>query len=282
MAADPARAAWDDAMAPMPPGPLCRLRHGPLEVALAPEAGGRLAQIRFAGVDWLLGPEEAPATIAWGCYPMLPWAGRLRGGRFELGGRSHQLRRNFGAHAIHGIGYSRPWEVGARDPRQARLSLSLPRDDYWPFGGIATQSVTLGDASLQLALSVQAGDHAMPVTLGWHPWFRKPERLLFAPEAMYPRDASGITTAPPGAPGLGPWDDCFIAHDTIVLEREGQRLGLRADTDHWVVYDGDPSATCVEPQTGPPDAFNLAPRVLSPGQRVDLAFELSWRLEHSG
>ncbi len=276
MAADPLRATWDDALAPMPPGPLHWLRQGALEVALAPEAGGRLAQIRFAGVAWLLGHEEAPATIAWGCYPMVPWAGRVRAGRFDVDGRTYRLPRNFGAHAIHGVGFSRRWKVDTFGPSRATLSLALPRDGYWPFGGVARQSVTLGTDTLRVMLSVEADDAAMPAVLGWHPWFRKPERVLFAPEAMYPRDDADMATLPPVPPGPGPWDDCFISHDDIVLEREHQRLHLRADTSHWVVYDGAPVATCVEPQTGPPDAFNLAPHVLAPGQRLDLTFDLAW------
>ncbi len=68
---------------------------------------------------------------------------------------------------------------------------------------------------------------------------------------MYPRDGEGIATLPCVDPTTGPWDDCFIA-DSITLIRGGQRLRLRSDHDHWVVYDGTPHATCVEPQSGPP------------------------------
>ncbi|PSD25264.1 aldose epimerase, partial [Stenotrophomonas maltophilia] len=32
----------------------------------------------------------------------------------------------------------------------------------------------------------------------------------------------------------GPWDDCFVADGDITLVREGQRLRLRSDHDHWV------------------------------------------------
>ena len=277
MAADPSLEPRNDALAPMPPGPLSWLRRGPLEVALAPQAGGRIAQIRFAGVDWLVGPDDvAPATIAWGCYPMVPWAGRVRGGRFDLDGRAYALPVNFGGHAIHGIGFSRPWRIDTLEADSAALSLALPHDDYWPFGGTTTQSVRLLEDRLHLELAVQAGDRAMPAVLGWHPWFRKPDRLTFAPAAMYPRDAEGIATLPRVSPVAGPWDDCFVAAGEIALARGDQRVRLQADTDHWVVYDAAAHATCVEPQTGPPDAFTLAPHVLQPGQHLRLAFELAW------
>lgn len=267
----------DDVLAPMPPGPLHWLRRGALEVALAPEAGGRVAQIRFAGVDWLVGPDDGwPATIAWGCYPMVPWAGRVRRGHFRFEGHAYRLPVNLGAHAIHGVGLSRPWQVDAHDARSVTLSLTLPRDASWPFGGVARQMVSVGDGTLHLALSVQADDQAMPAVLGWHPWFRKPDRLVFTPSAMYPRDEDGIATLPRLPPASGPWDDCFLAGGEILLELAAQRLHVRADTEHWVVYDGAAHATCVEPQTGPPDAFNIAPRILQPRQRLVLTFELSW------
>lgn len=266
-----------DATAPLPAGRLHWLRAGLLEVALAPAAGGRIAHIRHDGREWLVGEAEAgPAAIGWGCYPMVPWAGRIRRGRFVFDGKPHALPANFGGHAIHGVGFTLPWELDALDVDAASVSLALPEDETWPFGGVATQRVQLTPGQLQLHLAVQAGQHAMPAVLGWHPWFRKPDRLLFTPDAMYPQDGEGIATLPLVAPTPGPWDDCFLQQGEVTLESAGQRLRLRADTDHWVIYDAAPHATCVEPQTGPPDAFTLAPTRLEPGQRLELTFTLNW------
>lgn len=267
----------DDALAPLPAGGLHWLKSGDLEVALAAGAGGRLAHLRCQGVEWLVDAQAGgAATIAWGCYPMVPWAGRIRHGRFRFDGRPHALPVNFGGHAIHGVGFSRPWQIDRMDAASAMLSLALPRDRYWPFGGVARQLIRLQENNLRLSLSVQAGEQAMPAVLGWHPWFRKPDQLLFTPRAMYPRDGEGIATLPCVQPSPGPWDDCFIADAEISLVRAGQRLRLRSDSDHWVVYDGAPHATCVEPQSGPPDGFTLAPHRLEPGERLQLEFELTW------
>lgn len=267
----------DNAQALMPAGPVHWLRSGELEVALAPEAGGRIAQLRYQGVDWLVGPEDGwPATIAWGCYPMVPWVGRIRHGRFHFEGKSHVLPINFEEHAIHGIGFSRPWHIERLEQDAATLSLALPEDQYWPFGGLATQVIELTPDSVRVQLEVQAGAHAMPAALGLHPWFRKPERLQFAPDAMYARDEEGIAVQPPVAPTPGPWDDCFISRGDVVLDRGGQRLTLRSESDHWVVYDGAEHATCVEPQTGPPNGFTLMPNRLGPGQCLTLTFEMSF------
>lgn len=267
----------NDATAPLPAGHLHWLRAGRLDVALAPEAGGRIAQIRYDGVDWLVAEQEAgAAAIAWGCYPMVPWAGRIRRGRFHFDGKAYALPINFEPHAIHGVGFTRPWQIDRIEADAATLSLALPRNECWPFGGTATQALQLSPDSLRLQLTVQADQHAMPAVLGWHPWFRKPDRLLFSPTGMYPRDSEGIAELPVIEAPPGPWDDCFVCHREVVLEAGGQRLHLRADTDHWVVYDAAPHATCVEPQTGPPDGFTLAPNRLEPGQRLALNLELSW------
>ncbi|WP_171953082.1 aldose epimerase [Stenotrophomonas hibiscicola] len=272
----------DDALAPLPAGELHWLRCGELEVALAAGAGGRVAHLRYRGVEWLADPQEGgAAAIAWGCYPMVPWAGRIRHGTFCFDGRPHRLPLNFDGHAIHGLGFSRPWQIDGLDAAAARLSLALPRDGYWPFGGTAMLDLQLEAHALQMRLSVQAGEQAMPAVLGWHPWFRKPDGLLFTPRAMYPRDGEGIATLPCVAPTTGPWDDCFIADSDITLIREGQHLRLRSDHDHWVVYDGTPHATCVEPQSGPPDGFTLAPHRLEPGQRLALTFDLAWAADRA-
>ncbi|ROP80228.1 aldose 1-epimerase [Stenotrophomonas rhizophila] len=269
----------DDAQAPLHGGRLYWLRAGRLEVALAPDAGGRIAQMRYDGVDWLVGEDEGEAAaIGWGCYPMVPWAGRIRRGRFVFDGKAFELPPNLGAHAIHGVGFSRPWRIENLGADTATLSLALPEDGYWPFGGRATQAIHVLPDRLKLRLAVQAGDKAMPAVLGWHPWFRKPDQLLFSPSAMYPRDGEGIATLPRAtpAPATGPFDDCFINKAEVVLVSGAQRLELRADSEHWVVYDGTAHATCVEPQTGPPDGFTLAPKPLESGQMLELRFELLW------
>lgn len=270
----------DIAQRALPPGALLELRHGSIAVEVAPEAGGRIAQVHRHGMPWLVGHDEGnAAAIAWGCYPMLPWAGRIRHGAFRFDGHDYRLPRTFGAHAIHGVGFLRPWQVESHTTARCRLSLALPEDEQWPFGGVATQVMELHDDGLLLTMSMQAVQRAMPLpVIGWHPWFRKPDRLDFAPEAMYPRDREGLATRPPVAPSAGPWDDCFIHPGPVRLHRGGDELVLGSDCRHWVVYDEPGHATCVEPQTGPPDAFNLQPDArLLPGQSVQAWFRWQWR-----
>jgi hypothetical protein len=116
-------------MAPLAPGPLSVISHGALRVTIAAQAGGRIAQIEHGGVR---SPESATARqpaamIAWGCYPMVPWAGRIRRGRFEFGGREYQLPLNLDPHAIHGLGFAMPWSVSRHETSIAELTLRVAR-----------------------------------------------------------------------------------------------------------------------------------------------------------
>jgi aldose 1-epimerase len=278
MAPDPAAFPAANAMAPLAPGPLIAIAHGSLRVTIAAQAGGRIAQIQHDGIDHLVAYDEAnPAMIAWGSYPMLPWAGRIRQGRFDFHGRAYQLPLNLDAHAIHGVAFAMPWQVDRQESHAVELSLALPEDQRWPFGGTAHQRIEAGEGRLTMALSVRAGAVPMPAVIGWHPWFRKPEQLLFSPSRMYPRDHAGIATLPLVDPPPGPWDDCFINRAPIVLERAGQRLQLSSDCTNWVVYDQPTFATCVEPQSGPPDAFNIGPTTVLPGETLRRTFLIEWQ-----
>ena len=58
------------------------------------------------------------------------------------------------------------------------------------------------------------------------------------------------------------------------LEIDGVHVTISSACDHWVVYDEPPHATCVEPQTGPPDAFNIRPEVVEPGASYSADFQL--------
>jgi len=268
----------EGALSPLIPGKLLTIGQGPLLVSIAPAAGGRIAQIKHNDIDWLVGHDsDNAAMIAWGCYPMLPWAGRIRHGRFEFEGRTCHLPTNFAGHAIHGVGFALPWQVEAQSSAHVELSLRLPNNQDWPFGGRARQRIGVVGNSLRMELSVLAGQHAMPVVFGWHPWFRKPECVDFKPSSFYPRDAEGIATLPLTAPPPPPWDDCFINREPVIVRRAGQQLRLTSNCDHWVVYDEPAHATCVEPQSGPPDAFNLGSgKYLAPHTCDTAWFLMEW------
>ena len=248
-----------------------------VRVEVAPDEGGRVAQITVDDVALLIGHAEAhePTPLAWGSYPMVPWAGRIRNGRFTFDGEEYALPVNFGAHAIHGVGFGMPWAMTTHAPDLVELELAMPSDARWPFGGIARQRIGVDDTAVRCELSAHAGERAMPVSLGWHPWFRKPARFDFRPRAMYRRDDEHIAVNELVPVPDGPWDDCFVNEEPVDLTIAGVDLRLESDCRDWVVYDMPAHATCVEPQSAPPDAFNLRPVRIEPGERLTVRFDIT-------
>ena len=251
---------------------------GDARAVVSPSNGGRLASVVVAGHELLVNEGEAH-PMQWGCYPMAPWAGRVRHGRFAFRGRTYQLPLGMPPHAIHGTAYDRPWQV--LDART--IAIDLGGDGRWPFGGRDTQRFALEEDGLAVSKMLVAAQ-AMPALLGWHPWFRRvlapgaaPVRLAFAAAEMLVRDGEGMPTGERVPPPRGPWDDAFTGvRDDPVLEWPGRlRLGIASTCDWWVVYSEPEHAVCVEPQSGPPDAFNGEPEVLEPG--ASMTHEMRWR-----
>jgi aldose 1-epimerase len=251
-------------------------------VTVHPDAGARIGQITVSGQPLLIDappPDDRQAT-AWGAYPMAPWAGRIARGRFVFDGVERRLPINHHdgdgperAHAIHGLAFDRGWEVVDVSGASCRCAISFD----WEFEGTATHTIALSDDRVTMTLLVESTGASFPAEVGWHPWFRKPDRLEFAPTAMYERDRFGIPTGRLTDPTPGPWDDCFVNTEPIALHYDRTavaRVTVSSDCDHVVVYDEPEGATCVEPQSGPPDAFNLTPHLAAP--QIMRTMTISW------
>ncbi len=257
-------------------GPLLDLRAGDVRVVVEPERGGRIGSVTVGGRELLWTGDRGQPT-QWGCYPMAPWAGRVRHGRFAFGGSVRQLPLGAPPHAIHGVVLDRPWRVDGPG------EISVEMDGRWPFRGRLTQRFSVGEGGLEVAMTLEARE-PQPATIGWHPWFR---RVLWPGERaaalrldaaeMLVRDAEGIPSGERAAPSEGPWDDCFTGlRADPVLEWPGLRLTLSSSCAFWVVYTEPAHAVCVEPQSGPPDALNSAPQVVWPGSPLTHTMRWSW------
>jgi aldose 1-epimerase len=260
------------------------LTSGDVTVSVYPDAGARVGQIDVAGQP-LLVDVPSPASrqpMMWGSFPMVPWAGRIHQGRFAFDGVDHQLPINHRdgpdprqAHAIHGLAFDRAWQVHDVPGTSCTCSIGLD----WEFGGTATQSVAVFDDRLVVTLMLESTGTRFPAEIGWHPWFRKPDSLQFSPTAMYQRDDVGLPTGALVEPTSGPWDDCFVNTDPVVLRYArpvAPEVTVTSGCDHVVVFDEPSDATCVEPQSGPPDAFNLTPHVVDPATPLVRTMTISW------
>jgi aldose 1-epimerase len=250
--------------------------------------GGRLASLVVQGRELLV--TDGVGRMAWGSFPMAPFAGRVRDGRFTFRGASHQLPMHLPPNAIHGTVLDRSWQ------RLDERSIGTELGPDWPFAGRAIQRFELRDGRFDFRLEVQA-DVSMPASIGWHPWFRRrlagvdrdglpdastatpPVELDLDAGSMYVRDPAGITTLARIPPVPGPWDDCFTdLRRPPVLRWPGfLELTIESDCRDWVVYTVPSEALCVEPQTAPPDALNLEPAIVEPGRPLVAEMTWTWR-----
>ncbi len=242
--------------------------------------GGRLASLTVAGHELLVTKaveHRADDPFGWGAYPMVPWAGRVADGRFSFHGQEHQLPLNMGDHSLHGTGFTQPWRQVGSDA--AIFDLAAP----WPFSGTVSQTFELTANFFRCYMTV-AAEQAMPAMIGWHPWFvRELEGhsadLQFGEAKMFERDGRGIPTGQLIDVPPGPWDDCFTELTSHPQITWGDLLSieLRSSCQHWVIYTEPEHALCVEPQTGPPNQFNLAPATVAPKSTMEAWYSVSWR-----
>jgi hypothetical protein len=140
------------------PQAMIRLQAGALACELEPRLGGCIAGLWLGDVPVLRSTPAAQLSSARqaGCYPLVPFSNRIGKSTLLWQGTRHPLVRNNGTepHAIHGIGWQRPWEVLESDERSALLSYGHRPDTGWPFAFDSSQTVQLRDGALALTLSL--------------------------------------------------------------------------------------------------------------------------------
>ena len=246
-----------------------------LRAKINPKAGGRLASFTVDGLELLITDEGLPTL--WGCYPMAPWAGRVDGGTFPWAGQHVELPKRLPPHALHGTVLDQAWT------QSGPSSICTDFGPSWPWRGQLHSHFHLEDDLFEWTFRAD-GESSMPIILGWHPWFRRAVggrnvELTFEPAAMYERRADGIPTGRLVEPIDPPWDDCFtdVERPPQLRWHPSWSLSIESTCDHWVLYTEPEHAICIEPQTGPPDAFNGDdPFILQEGEV--LSATMRWRI----
>ncbi len=235
-----------------------------IRCVVSPHLGGRLSSIVAFGRELLITKNNETNLQKWGCYPMAPWAGRVRNGVFTHNAKQHNLEINMPPHAIHGTVLDRPWETTSTSHSSVTMQIDL--GNQWDFSGEVIQTISVKNNMIDFKLILSTNDATMPGQVGWHPWFARPCTFTTNFKKMYVRDQSGIPSGELIAPTAGPFDDCFTdSQQAPVIKFDNNlRLEIQSDCTHWVVYDEPQHAICIEPQSGPPDGFNLEPQIITP------------------
>jgi aldose 1-epimerase len=107
------------------------------------------------------------------CFPLVPYANRIRGGCFSFRGRTVRLAPNMTGDPspLHGQGWLNPWNVEAASGSSAAL-IYRHEPGEWPWSYEARQHFALDDGGLSARLGCRnTSGEPMPCGLGFHPYF---------------------------------------------------------------------------------------------------------------
>jgi aldose 1-epimerase len=154
------------------------LRAGRLEVRLLPAVGGSIVgfdRIGEEGRQPLLrgAVDDITDVLDASCFPLVPFANRIRGGQFECDGRRIRLAPDMAGDPspLHGQGWKAAWTLVDSTDRSAELVYRHDAGE-WPWEYEARQTIAVDEAGLSLRLSCRNLSAArMPCGLGLHPYF---------------------------------------------------------------------------------------------------------------
>lgn len=259
---------------------------------------GVLRRLRYDGRDLVDGFDEDAMPAGGRSQLLVPWPNRLRDGRYEFGGATHQLALTEPkrGNASHGLVRWVSWTVARHEADVIELRYFLPAQTGYPWALSLTVTYALGADGLTVTQgATNEADSPAPYASGAHPYLLAgpgpcdgwelelpastyltvdDERLLPTGRAPF----AGVVASPLGGTVLNhavtdlERDADGVA--TVRLRAGGTGVALWVDGHHrWLqVYTGDDTPTprvsvAVEPMTAPPDAFNSGEDlvVLEPG-----------------
>jgi aldose 1-epimerase len=279
------------------------LTHGAARCELLPQVGGSIGSWSVNGQEMLRTASAsgiaARNPFATAGFPLVPYSNRIGQGSFEWRGQHLTLARNFPPepHAIHGVGFERPWQLQARGRDSVVLRLSHRPDAGWPWAFDARQRITLTDDLLILEFdAVNLEPQAVPLAFGHHPYFPRPgARLTFHARGVWLAGDDGLPrelVKPAGPFDFSKGSDvenadidhCFTGWNGVAIiawpDKE-QALGITVSRElsSAVVYiRPDLDSFCFEPVAHVNNALNRhdpesAMPVIAPGE----SFEASIR-----
>ena len=270
------------------------LKSGLLRCDIRPDLGGCLAGLWWGDVPVLrstAGPALTSVRLA-GSYPLVPFSNRVAQAKLVWAGTSHPLVQNNAAepHAIHGVGWQRPWEVLDESDQFALLSYQHKADAAWPFAFDTSQAFRLSEGALEITLSMtNQSSTPAPAGLGWHPYFvkRTTSHLRFAASGRWEMGADKLPTQRLAATGLDTAcaaldvDHCFEGwQGEALLSDERLRVRIASSLKRLVVFtNATRDFVAIEPvshvnnavnlmATGTWTADELGLRVLQPGESM--------------
>ena len=250
---------------------MIRLESEGLVCTIEEQLGGCIAGLWLDGVPVLRSTSEplAPARQS-GSYPLVPFSNRIERATLRWQGTSHPLVNNNAPepHAIHGVGWLRPWTVLDSDDSFAMLAYEHPADAAWPFAFDSSQVLRLRGNALELTLALTNQSHEpAPAGLGWHPYFvKRPRcRVAFQASGRWEMGPDKLPTTRTPSPGLDAdcasldIDHCFDGWTGLArLHDDMLHTTIRSNLRRLVVFtNGSRDSIAIEPVSHVNNAINL-------------------------
>lgn len=258
-----------------------RLRCAELLCEIKPELGGCLAGLWLGDVP-VLRSTHAPdlhSVRQAASYPLVPFSNRLAHATLQWQGTDHPLVRNFAPepHAIHGVGWQRPWAVLEASDTFALLSFEHRADAAWPFDFDTSQAFKLEPGALEMSLSItNQSAVSAPVGLGWHPYFvkRAHSHVAFAATGRWEMGEDKLPTRRSASGGLDvdcsalEVDHCFDGWNGVLELRDAVlHTTLTSSLRRLVLFTTPTRDTlAIEPVSHVNNAMN---RIAQPGASAD-------------
>ena len=111
---------------------------GNIHLQIYPHDGARITSLKAFGSEVLRQWQPQRRAFQYGCFPMVPWAGRLGNATLNAGGQCYSLPANKPPHALHGMACYSTWEI--IDKTADSLTLRMPLTSPWPWQGEVIQT----------------------------------------------------------------------------------------------------------------------------------------------
>ena len=250
---------------------MIRLESEGLVCTIEEQLGGCIAGLWLDGVPVLRSTHETPPTARQsGSYPLVPFSNRIERATLRWQGTSHPLVNNNAPepHAIHGVGWQRPWTVLDSDDSFAMLAYEHPADAAWPFAFDSSQVLRLRGKALELTLSLTNQSHEpAPAGLGWHPYFvkRPGSRIAFEATGKWEMGPDKLPTTRSASTGVNAdcatldVDHCFDGWSGVATLRDDTLVTTIRSNMHRVVVFTTPGRDniAIEPVSHVNNAINL-------------------------
>ena len=275
--------------------PNFELHSGALRLALRPDLGGSIAGLWHRDMPILRSVEPAAlgGARAAACYPLVPYSNRLGFRHFRWKGVEYATQPNFDAspHSLHGVGWTRRWDIVSSSAVDVVLGLRHVGDADWPFAFEARQYFTLTPQSMSVQMVfTNLAETAQPVGLGWHPYFPKRARSRLHVELSdrWDADVNELPIRKVAQPGIDSdvahldFDNCFEGwRGPARIRDERFSLQLTSSLPYLVVYTPQQrDYFCVEPVSHVSNAIHMADpaahgmKSVAPGESIDAAMKL--------